>query len=94
MADEVNPMEIGLPVTMPGLTQSAEAWQRAGNLDVTVAERLRVVSEQVVMHHAILARREGAPEIKRALSLLRDRPSQRAAIVASVVLGPPKALES
>jgi hypothetical protein len=79
---------------MPTLTESAQAWQRAENLDDRVIERLRRASEQVVTNRTLLARRKGAPEIKQALKLLRDRPSQRAAIIASVVLGPPKALES
>jgi len=87
-------MDIGLPVTMPSLTQSAAAHHRATHLDETVAERFRKAGKQVTLHTPMREQRASAPEIRRALGLLRDRHSQRAAIVASVVLGPPKALEN
>src|SRR5262245_2323008 len=40
-------MDRGLPVHLPQLTQSAQAYQRASQIDVRVAERLRRIDYQV-----------------------------------------------
>ena len=91
---EANPMDVGLPVAMPSLTQSAAAHHRATHLDEAVAERMRKVGERLATHKVALGQKTSAVEIRRALALLKDRHSQRAAIIASLILGPPKALEN
>jgi hypothetical protein len=86
--------DIGRPVRMPTLGQSSEAWQRGNQLEATVAERLRRVDELVATHPSAPVLRAVPAELQQAIDLLRYRSSQRAAIVASIVLGPPKALET
>jgi hypothetical protein len=85
-------MQRGLPVQMPGLEQSSRAYQRASRLEDRVAEQLRRVHDQVTIHKQTATRKEAAPAVRQALGLLRGRTSQRAAIVAAVILGPPRAL--
>jgi hypothetical protein len=86
-------MEKGLPVKMPSLTQSAQAYLRASQLESKVAQHLQRVDEQVTKHAKVERKREVSPVVRQTIGLLRDRQSQRAAILASVVLGPPKAME-
>lgn len=84
---------VGLPVKMPTLEQSAQAYLRASKLNTTVAQHLQQIEKQVIEHQA-LARliRAPSPEVSRALGMLRDRSSQRSAILTSIILGPPQAL--
>jgi hypothetical protein len=86
-------METGYPVKLPSLTESAKAYVRASQLDSRVAEQMRQVDRQVVAHTKLERVRSVSPEIKEMLALLRTRSSQRAAILAGVVLGPPRAFE-
>jgi hypothetical protein len=86
-------MDKGLAVQMPGLTQSAQAYLRASQLESKVADQMRRVEERVAMHKLPLSVRETPVEIRQAIGLLRSRPSQRAAILASVILGPPRAFD-
>jgi hypothetical protein len=51
------------------------------------------VTRQLTTHQAETIQKQAPPEIREAIGLLRTRHSQRAAIIASVVLGPPKAME-
>lgn len=87
-------MEVGLPVQMPTLEQSAQAYLRASNLEARVAEHMRNVDARVTSHVVAEVKREKSPAIREALALVRNRQSQRAAVIAGIVLGPPKALES
>jgi hypothetical protein len=86
-------METGLPVQMPTLQHSAQAFLRASQLESKVAEQMRRVEEQVTRHKKVETRRGVSPEIRQAIGLVRNRQSQRAAIIAGIVLGPPKAME-
>ncbi len=87
-------METGLPVQMPTLEQSAQAFLRASNLESRVADHMRGIDARVTSHVVAEVRREKSPAVREALALVRNRQSQRAAIIAGVILGPPKALES
>jgi hypothetical protein len=86
-------MDKGLPVQMPSLMQSAQAYLRASQLDTKVAQHLQRVDDLVTKHQKVARKREVSPVVRQTLALLRDRQSLRAAILASVVLGPPKAME-
>src|SRR5262245_62016304 len=86
-------METGLPVRMPKLEHSAQAFLRASQLESKVAEQMRRVEQQVTAHKTVESRRGVSPDIRQAIGLVRNRQSQRAAIIAGIVLGPPKALE-
>jgi hypothetical protein len=51
------------------------------------------VDLQVTTHQKAVSGKEVPPDIRQGLSLVRHRQSQRAAIIAGLVLGPPKTLE-
>jgi hypothetical protein len=85
--------EAGLAVKMPSLAQSAQAYLHARTLDTRVSERLKQVEQAVITHPKVKISREAPPAIRQGLSLLQHRQSQRAAIIVSLVLGPPRALE-
>jgi hypothetical protein len=86
-------MEKGLSVQMPSLLQSAQAYLRASSLESRVASHMRGVEQQVTTHKTTSVTRQVPAEIRQAVGLVRHRQSLRAAIIASVVLGPPKSLE-
>jgi hypothetical protein len=78
---------------MPSLEQSAQAYLSARTLDARVTARMKQVSQNVQSHPKFATQRQAGPAIRQGVALLRDRQSQRAAIIASLVLGPPKSLE-
>ena len=85
--------ETGLAVKMPSLEQSAQAFLRRSSVESMAVARLQQADKQVAMHTPAQLRSRGiSPDAQRAVALLRDRNSQRSAILASVILGPPKAL--
>ena len=86
-------MERGLPVKMPSLEQSAQAYLRASQLESRVAEHMHRVDQLVTTHQKLESRKETSPAIRQAVSLLGNRQSQRAAIIAGIILGPSKAME-
>lgn len=84
---------VGLPVKMPTMAESAQAFLRGRSIDTQVSERMEQVQAQVTRHRGDVRNiRVVSPDVTRALELLRERSSQRSAIIASVILGPPKAL--
>jgi len=80
-------------VPVPGFAQSIEAYQRASQLDVKMAEHLSQIAEQVRTHAAEQKEKASAAEIVQGISLVRDPQSIRSALVASVILGQPRGLE-
>ena len=85
--------EAGLAVKLPTLEQSAQAFLRRSSVESMATERLQQANKQVVEHTATQLRSRGtSPEAQRALALLRERTTLRSAIIASIILGPPKAL--
>jgi len=86
--------ERGLQVELAGLTVSGQSYQQASQLDEQVAARLRGISQQVQRHAIVPQIKAGSRDISRALALIRTRSSLRSVIMASVILGPPKALEA
>lgn len=86
-------METGLPVQMSSLEHSAQAFLRTSNIEAKVAAHMQRSDQQVAAHPKFELKREASPEVRQAVSLVRNRQSQRAAILASIILGPPKAME-
>jgi hypothetical protein len=78
---------------MPTLEHSAQAFLRASNIESKVAEHMQRAGQQVASHKKLEIKRDVAPEIRQAIGLLRNRQSQRAVVIAGIVLGPPKAME-
>src|SRR5260221_5427827 len=80
-------------VPVPGFAQSMEAYQRASQLDVKMAEHLSQIAEQVRTHAVEQKEQASAAEIVQGISFVRDPQSIRSALVASVILGAPRGLE-
>ena len=81
---------------LPVLTESRTAYQRASHLPDEVAQHLKRV-DQMVERHLIkppAAHRQAVSvEAARTISMIRNPATARQAIIASIVFGPPKALE-
>jgi hypothetical protein len=78
------------------LDQSARAYERARQLHQAAAERLHQVETMTAQHRVGVAqgrRRTRPPEVAAAVNLLRHPTSARQAVVASLILGPPKGLD-
>jgi hypothetical protein len=86
-------MDTGLPVRFSSLEGSAQAFLRASNIEGKVAAHMQRADQQVASHPKSVLKREASPEVRQAVNLLRNRQSQRAVILAGVILGPPKAME-
>jgi hypothetical protein len=76
------------------LEESAQAFLRTSQIESKVAEHMHGGEQMVVSRPTPEVKKAVAPEIRQAVTLLRHRQSQRAAIIAGIVLGPPKAQES
>jgi len=83
-----------LAVPVPGFAQSIEAYQRASQLDVKMAEHLSQIAEQVRTHAVEQKEKASAAEIVQGISFVRDPQSIRSALVASVILGAPRGLDA
>ena len=84
-------MDKGLAV--PSLEQSAQAFLRASQIETKVAAHMQRVDQQVTTHQKVSLKKVAPPAIRQAIGLVRNRQSQRAAIIAGLILGPPKAME-
>ena len=93
--EETSDEGLGRPVHLPTLEQSAQTYLHASQLDKRVGERLHQIDVKVGRHQPAPtpAARRMSPEAARAIAFLRDPISLRSALIASVILGPPKALE-
>ncbi len=77
------------------LTEAASAYEKAQRLHEKVAGRMRKTDKQTQTHKAAIPghAKRVAPEIASVVSLLRSPHTARHAVVASLILSPPKALE-
>ena len=77
---------------MAPLTQSREAYERASQLDKSVAAHIdRVPGQRVLATNVI--RRAASPEIVQVVSMFKSARAARQAVLASIILGPPRSLE-
>jgi hypothetical protein len=72
--------------------ESSQAYERASTLGSTVSQHIESVPGQAVQLTTV-ARNQVSPELQQAVSLFQNARSARQAIIASIILGPPKALE-
>ncbi len=77
---------------LPGLTESTERYAEAMTLEQRVTRHMSDVTRTPVGTTATV-RREIAPEVFEAVSAIRTQRGARAAVLASIILGPPRALE-
>ncbi len=91
--DEGTEMEVGLPVRPVTFDQASSAHDRA-QIQSMVAQRMQDTASQVAAHVGL--KRQAVQSVRTAgvRRLLRDRESQRNVILASIVLGPPRAMEN
>jgi hypothetical protein len=84
-------------VSLAKLEQSAGAYRRASQLHEAVGEHLRQVDAMTERHLAMapVTRPRGvSSDLAKFIASLRDPGTARQAIAASIILGPPKALET
>jgi hypothetical protein len=86
-------LDTATPPKMPSLTQSAQAFLHGSHLESRLA-RAHPTDPQIGQQVKFTLRKETSPEIRQAIGLLRSRQSQRAAIMAGIILGQPKGLET
>lgn len=83
-------------VQLPSLTQSTASFPRASHLRENVADNLKRV-EQMTEHHRgsvpTVHRQTFSIESARTISLIRNPSTVRQAVIASIIFGPPRALE-
>jgi len=75
------------------MSESTAAYQLAATLDTKTEVQLRQVTESPVRLTRVARRGAVSPEIVQTVALGRQPGTARQAILASVILGPPKALE-
>ncbi|HWN97379.1 MAG TPA: hypothetical protein VNT99_20270 [Methylomirabilota bacterium] len=78
---------------LPGLTDPGAGYADASHLQERVAHHLAEATRHRVGITSVL-RHETSHEIRDAIGLVRDHKTIRAAMIASVILGPPRALET
>jgi hypothetical protein len=102
-AEEVEPhIQVSLPAPHPnvapsfqrltGLTQSGARYADAANLQHRVAQHLAGVTRQRVGTTSV-ARATIAPQVREAVTAMHDAEGVRRAILASVILGQPRAFD-
>ena len=102
-AEEEPHLEVLLPVPqpriehtfqpLPGLTESAHRYAQAATLEERVQKHMHTVTGHRVGTTAV-RHAELAPEIRELVNSLRNPKGARTAILASIILGPPRAFET
>jgi hypothetical protein len=87
---EHSPVEVTFQA-LPGLTQATHAYAEASTMEEKVQQHLREVTQKPVGLTKVLHRASTA-EATGARALIRDRHSVRSALLASIILGPPRGL--
>ena len=77
---------------LASLRESRQAYERASTLDVSVAQHIQGVPGQAVQATSVI-RRPVSAEITQAVSLFKNAQTSRQAVLASIILGPPRSLE-
>ena len=87
------PVAFGTPARpLASFQESSTAYERASTLDTTMSQYMQAVSDHPVQLTTVV-RSQTSPELLQAVSLFKNARSARQAIIASIILGPPKALE-
>ena len=89
------PVPAGIQITsqqLASLSESKQAYTRASQLDQTAAARIERTPGQHVQLTTVI-RRAVSPEVTQVVSMFKNARAARQAVIASVILGPPRALE-
>ncbi len=95
VVEEKNPAEVSVEATfhaLPQLSESVLTQQQAGLLERKVEAHLREVTQRPVGSTSVQHRIATTPEASAALALVRNPKSVRSALLASIILGPPRSL--
>ena len=92
---DLSPTRESVPAPSPHLAAAQDAYTQASHLHERVAERMEDVDERVKDHSVGWGAREDltSQDIADAVAMVRRPDTARQAIIASVILAPPKALE-
>lgn len=74
------------------MQESRRAYERASQLDVTMANRIATTPGKPVQTTSVV-HRVVPPEVTQVVSLFKSARTARQAVIASIILGPPRALE-
>lgn len=77
---------------LASLSESKQAYARASQIDKSAAERIERTPGQPVQTTTV-TRRAVSPEVTQVLSLFKNARTTRQAVIAQVLLGPPRAFE-
>ncbi len=91
--DEGTEMEVGLPVRPVTFDQASSAHDRA-QIQSMVAQRMQDTASRVAAHVGLTSQAIQSARAAGVRQLLRDRETQRNVILASIILGPPRAMEN
>ena len=87
--------QISHQTEIASLKESASAYERASHLDKAVAQRFQQLEQQPVsITTTIESYKKRSAEIDSVVAMLRNPKTARQAVIASVILNPPKALEA
>lgn len=75
------------------LDESRKAYERASQLDILAAERIRKTPGQPVGLTSVVTRKTQSDEATETLSFMKNKRGAREGIIASIILGPPRGLE-
>jgi hypothetical protein len=85
--------EMGLPVAPVTFTQANLAHERAVQVHSLVSQRMQNAALRLSTHTVAKVQIARSPLTERVRRMVREPESQRAVILASIVLGPPKSVE-
>lgn len=86
-------LDAGVGRQMSAMQESAQAFLHGSMPASEVTRHMEQAHPHVAEHRTLNFRKPASPEIRQAVALVRERQSQRAAIIAGIILGPPKAME-
>ena len=88
------PLPPGVQSSQPlaTLSESQAAYTRASQLDQSAAARIERAPGQEVQLTTV-TRQATSPEVMQVVSLFRNAQGARQAVIASIIFGPPRALE-
>ena len=74
------------------MSESRAAFERASKLDVAVTQYIKSIAGQQVQATKVI-RREGSVEVGQVVALFKSPRTARQAVIASLILGPPRSME-
>ncbi len=80
--------------TLTELTTSAQKYDAASRLSQRVAAHMHDVGQRPVETTSIEVRTKAWPEVAETVALFKNAKTARRAVIASLILGPPKSLEN